>query len=64
MKVEYYDLDADPGELRPLPLDAHGEELKGRLLTWVRQKNVTAGLSADTSALFGGRDELGAVGYM
>ena len=64
LKVKYYDLDADPGELRPLPLDAHGEELKGRLLAWVQQKNVTAGLSAETSALFGGRAELRALGYM
>lgn len=64
LKVEYYDLDADPGELRPLPLDAHGEELKGRLVAWVQQKNVTGGLSAETSALFGGRAELRALGYM
>jgi arylsulfatase A-like enzyme len=64
LEVEYYDLAADPGELRPLPLDARGEELKNRLLEWVEHKEVSAGLSAETSALFGGRDELRALGYM
>jgi len=63
-EVEYYDLDADPGELQPSPLDAAGKEMKKRLLAWVEEKEVTAGLSAETPALFGGRDELRALGYM
>jgi arylsulfatase A-like enzyme len=64
LEMEYYDLETDPGELRPLPLDAEGEALKQRLLSWVEQKGVARGLSAETSALFGGREELRALGYM
>lgn len=64
LAVEYYDLNSDPGELRPLPLDAEGEQLKNKLLHWIESKGVQAGISGEAPSLFGGRDELRALGYM
>jgi arylsulfatase A-like enzyme len=61
---QYFDLTSDPGELRPLPLDAEGEVLKNRLTAWIERQGVPGEISGKAPALFGGREELRALGYM
>jgi len=64
VRTEYYDLSADPGEQRPLPLDEQGERLQTELREWLDGLDVTReGGAADTS-LFGDRADLRALGYM
>lgn len=62
--VEYYDLRADPGEQRPLPLDDDGERLKEKLLKWVEERDVSREIGAGDASLFGERADLRALGYM
>ncbi len=63
-KIEYFNLQTDPGEQRPLPLDADGERLKEKLLKWVGERDVSGGSEAADTSLFGERADLRALGYM
>ena len=63
-EVEYFDLKADPAEQRPLPLDDEGRRLKDKLLKWVEERDISRGLDAGDTSLFGERADLRALGYM
>jgi hypothetical protein len=62
--TEYYDLSADPGEQRPLPLDEEGKRLRTRLLGWLDERDVSRERGAGGRPLFGDRADLRALGYM
>lgn len=63
-EVEYFNLKADPAEQRPLPLDDEGRRLKDKLLKWVEERDISGGIDAGDTSLFGERADLRALGYM
>jgi arylsulfatase A-like enzyme len=64
VRTEYYDLSADPGEQKPLPLDEEGKRLRTRLLGWLDERDVSRERGAGGTSLFGDRADLRALGYM
>jgi hypothetical protein len=62
--TEYYDLSADPGEQRPLPLDEGGRRLTTRLLGWLDERDVSRERGDGGRPIFGDRADLRALGYM
>ncbi len=64
VRSEYYDLKVDPGEQKPLPLDADGKRLEQELLAWLEKRNVVRGEGAGGYSPFGDRADLRALGYM
>jgi len=61
-EIKYFDLKSDPAEQRPLPLDDAGELLKEKLLTWVKERDVSR--EGAGRSLFRERADLRALGYM
>jgi hypothetical protein len=64
VRTEYYDLSADPGEQRPLPLDEEGKRLRTRLLGWLDERDVSRERGDGGRPIFGDRADLRALGYM
>ncbi|MEE8640757.1 MAG: sulfatase [bacterium] len=64
VRTEYYDLSADPGEQKPLPLDEEGKRLRTRLLGWLDERDVSREREDGGRDLFGDRADLRALGYM
>jgi arylsulfatase A-like enzyme len=64
VRTEYYDLSADPGEQKPLPLDEEGKRLRTRLLGWLDEQDVSREREDGGRDLFGDRADLRALGYM
>jgi hypothetical protein len=64
VRTEYYDLSADPGEQKPLPLDEEGKRLRTRLLGWLDERDVSREREDGGRDLFGYRADLRALGYM
>ncbi len=64
LTFEYYDLNADPGELNPLPLDAAGEGLRDRVAAWVPDHVDFLEGDVDEAQIFGDRADLKALGYV
>jgi arylsulfatase A-like enzyme len=64
VRSEYYDLNVDPGEQRPLPWDGEGEKLKRELLTWLNERKLVREEGAGGLSPFGDRADLRALGYM
>jgi hypothetical protein len=64
VRTEYFDLNTDPGEQKPLPLDEQGERLQTELRKWLDGLDVIRERGAADRSLFGDRADLRALGYM
>jgi len=64
VRTEYFDLNTDPGERTPLPLDEDGKLLRQKLQTWLNEQNVVREEGPGVPSPFGERADLRALGYM